>query len=103
MHYISNETPEAQRARFEAERRAFIGKLDALEASINVMRSHVSFTRDRLDLEVPEYRALLEAFYAVSEIDDVWARAQELPEYEPEPHDPRNPYGLTAGERGLVL
>lgn len=80
-YYIRNETPEQQRARFAKERADFIAKLVDLQLAIIAMRNHVKFTRGDLDLEVPEYRALLEAVYAVTEIDAVWEAAQELPEY----------------------
>ena len=80
-YYIRNETPDQQRARFAKERADFIAKLDALDAATAAMRNHVAFFRGHLDLEVPEYRALLEAVYVATEIDAVWDAAQELPEY----------------------
>ncbi len=70
-YYIPNETPEQQRTRYAKERETFISKLVDLQLAIIAMRNHAKFTRGKLDLDVPEYRDLLEAFYQLSEIDAV--------------------------------
>lgn len=79
-----------------------LAKLDAIQLALADLR--FEFRRGNIDFEGADYRAFLDAVYELTEIDAVYEAAHEIFVAEPEHSgDPRNPYNLTAEERGLVL
>jgi hypothetical protein len=96
-------TPSTKREAEHKARVRFVQHIEALEVALAALKADVRFGRGWLDFETQEMKEALLAAYSVFEIDALHEAAEAIPDEEPEPCDPRNPYGLTASERGWVL
>lgn len=101
---ISIFTPAQQAANNRRQRKAIIANVEQLESALSALKADMRWAPNTLpDWESPQMREALLAAYKVFEIDELHDAAMAIPDEEAEACDPFNPYGLTAGERGLVL